>query len=238
MSVGLFAEYGAALFLGAPTLSTFLATLLFARLSGPKAIGSLLASSLGFLLSFFVMLAFAIEGVVCLVMAGPLAVVGGSSAGASGSSSPPWPQDEAIRAAPSAMAILPLWLFAEALHPLPQESNRVVESELIIDATPDVVWNRVLAFEELPPPTEPIFLAGVSYPTGATIEGVGVGAVSSMPVCHGGVRGADHGLGRTARAQLSGAGAAGPDDRDDTLRRTQAAAPRRLFRDHAGAVPA
>ena len=52
-----------------------------------------------------------------------------------------------------------------------------MESELTIEAAPDVVWNRVLAFEELPPPDELIFLAGVSYPTGAVIDGVGVGAV-------------------------------------------------------------
>jgi hypothetical protein len=37
ISVGLVREYGAALFLGAPTISAFTATLLFGRIHGPNA---------------------------------------------------------------------------------------------------------------------------------------------------------------------------------------------------------
>ena len=121
ISVGVFAEYGAALFLGAPTLSTFLATLVYARLSGPKATGSLLASGLGFIISFVVMLAFAIEGLVCLLMAGPLALAGGLVGWSIGVIFAALVQNEAMRAAPSAMAILPIWLIAESVHPLPRK---------------------------------------------------------------------------------------------------------------------
>jgi hypothetical protein len=178
ISVGLFREYGAALFLGAPTISALVATLVLSRLHGPNAGGSLLASLLGLAISFAVMLGFAIEGLVCLVMAAPLAL-GASLIG--------WAIAHLLATygafrgapprAPAAMAILPIWLLFELFDPLPREPDRVVLSTIEIDAPPEIVWERVLAFEELPPPTELAFRAGVSAPTGATIEGAGVGAL-------------------------------------------------------------
>jgi hypothetical protein len=46
-----------------------------------------------------------------------------------------------------------------------------------IAAPPDVVWHHVVAFPELPPPTERLFRAGVAAPIRARIDGNGVGAV-------------------------------------------------------------
>ncbi|UJR86458.1 SRPBCC family protein [Sandaracinus amylolyticus] len=176
ISVGLFREYGAALFLGAPTISGFVATLTVARLHAPRAGLAILAAGIALGLSFAAMLAFAIEGFVCLMMASPLAVFGSLVGVAIGSVIVSFAG--APREAPgAAMALLPLWLAGELLSPLPPESERVVTSTIEIDAPPEVVWNRVLAFEDLPPPTELLFRLGVASPTGAVIEGEGVGAV-------------------------------------------------------------
>jgi hypothetical protein len=177
ISVGIVREYGAALFLGAPTISAFTATLLFGRIHGPSAGFSFVTAMIAQAISFVVMLAFAIEGAVCLMMAAPLASMAATVGWGIGLIVIRFAAEAARPAAPTAMAILPVWLVAGVLSPMPPERERVVESTIMIDATPEVVWNRVLAFEELPPPTELLFRAGVAYPTGATIEGSGRGAV-------------------------------------------------------------
>jgi hypothetical protein len=52
----------------------------------------------------------------------------------------------------------------------------VVHSTIDIDASPETVWKSVVAFTEIPPPTELIFKAGVAYPIRAEIFGRGPGA--------------------------------------------------------------
>ena len=42
---------------------------------------------------------------------------------------------------------------------------------------PEAVWEHVVAFAELPPPTELLFRAGVAYPLRAEIHGSGPGAI-------------------------------------------------------------
>ena len=177
MSVGLLREYGAALFVGAPTFSAMVATVVFSRLHAPKALGSLGASLVALWISYAVMLVSALEGAICLAMAAPLAVGAALVGWGIGLAFARVAADAIPRSTPAAMAILPLWLLAEAVMPMPPEPERMVESVVTIDAPPSVVWARVLAFEELPPPTELPFRVGIAAPTGATIEGSGVGAV-------------------------------------------------------------
>ncbi len=177
ISVGIFREYGAALFVGAPTISAFCATIVCSRLHGPSALGTFLASYLALGIGFVVMLAFAIEGAVCLIMAAPLAAIAAAVGWGIAFALMQLTGNRAHTTGSATLAILPLWLVAEFIAPMPHEGDRRVESVIEIDAPPMVVWHRVLAFEELPPPTELIFRAGVAAPTGATIEGEGVGAL-------------------------------------------------------------
>jgi hypothetical protein len=178
ISVGLLGEYGAALFLGAPTLSAFVATLVFARLHEPNVVLSLISAMSALWISFAIMLAFALEGLVCLIMASPLAAIGGVIGWGIAFLFITLARDIRPRSTgPAALCVLPLWLLAEIITPMPAVEDRAIESVIEIDAPPDVVWNRVIAFEDLPPPTELIFRMGVSSPTGATISGEGVGAV-------------------------------------------------------------
>jgi hypothetical protein len=53
----------------------------------------------------------------------------------------------------------------------------LVTTSLEIDAPPERVWQHVVSFAELPPPSEWIFRAGVAWPVRARIDGRGVGAV-------------------------------------------------------------
>jgi hypothetical protein len=177
ISVGLFRDYGAALFLGAPTISAFVATMVYGRMHGPQVGPSFLAALLALMISFAVMILFALEGIVCLIMAAPLALIAATVGWALGYVCIHLGAGSARRTTPAALSVLPLWVVAEALSPAPPEPERMVESVVEIDAPRAAVWERVLAFEELPPPTELLFRAGVSAPTGATIIGEGVGAV-------------------------------------------------------------
>jgi hypothetical protein len=64
------------------------------------------------------------------------------------------------------------------------ESTRSPDSRLLtvrtvveIDAPPEEVWQRVIAFTELPEPREWLFRLGFAYPRRAALHGRGVGAV-------------------------------------------------------------
>ena len=71
--------------------------------------------------------------------------------------------------------LLPLatWLESE-LTPTPE---RAVVTVIEINAPPEVVWENVVSFSELPEPDSWLFDTGIAYPVRARIEGQGVGAV-------------------------------------------------------------
>ena len=55
--------------------------------------------------------------------------------------------------------------------------TQVVTSEIVIDASPEEVWEIVVAFPEIEKPPSGLFSFGVSYPIRARIEGHGKGAI-------------------------------------------------------------
>ena len=78
-SVCVMGNYGAPLFIGAPLFTGFATTLLFDQLHGVNAnrgrAYSLGAAIVSLVVSFIVLLAFAFEGVICLMMVWPLAAL-------------------------------------------------------------------------------------------------------------------------------------------------------------------
>jgi hypothetical protein len=59
----------------------------------------------------------------------------------------------------------------------PQPGVFEVKSSIEIDAPPQKVWDKVVAFTEIPPPKESLFRAGIAFPIRAEITGHGPGAV-------------------------------------------------------------
>jgi hypothetical protein len=53
----------------------------------------------------------------------------------------------------------------------------VVRTSIDVHARPEQVWQQVVAFAEIPPPTEMLFRAGIAYPIRAEIAGRGAGAM-------------------------------------------------------------
>lgn len=173
VSIGLLGAYGITLFLGAPFLSGLATARLLARL-GPgrkpalQAMGAALTATA---LATGVMIAFALEGLVCILMAGPIVVTLALAGAALGSLTyrPLRP------VAAGCFSALPILLLADGAAGEPD--LRVVTSDVVIAAEPDAVWNQVIAFPPLPPAREWLFRAGVAAPLRAEIGGSGVGAV-------------------------------------------------------------
>lgn len=59
----------------------------------------------------------------------------------------------------------------------PLNAVRQVTTFVDIDLPPQRVWPFVIQFPELPPPRAWPFRVGIAYPTRATIEGAGIGAI-------------------------------------------------------------
>jgi hypothetical protein len=123
----------------------------------------------------FLVLAF--EGVICLVMAAPLAfvlaVIGAVAGHAVQVSRRP-------RVPPHLFCIpilaLPLMFTSEMLRSGRLPLLKVVTA-IEVDAPVETVWKQVVEFSELPPPTEVLFKLGIAYPIRAEIQGHGRGAV-------------------------------------------------------------
>ncbi len=176
ISVGLLKAYGAGLFIGAPFVMGYGVVALLHRLDAKANLGrSLLAAALASVLSLLPLLLLAAEGLVCILMALPLMLVLVLMGALLGWIITSGPRRRLSGTAP-VLALLPLLLLWEGVRPAHTELRCVV-SEVIVAAPPAVVWKRVIAFPELPPPTELIFRVGVACPLRAVISGSGVGAV-------------------------------------------------------------
>lgn len=164
--------YGWALFVLVPFVIGLHATLALNQ-KRPITFGdALVVSSLGLLLFGGILLAVAVEGVICLVMAAPIALPVAWLGGTVG---------YCLRHKPAVQTPAMFLLFAgltpfgataeRALH-LPAEVFPVTTS-IDLPASPERVWQTVLQPANLAAPEQPLFRAGVAYPLASHIEGAG-----------------------------------------------------------------
>lgn len=175
-------DYGWALFVGLPFLTPLMAVLLYS-FHERRTLGQCLTLAYGVIgLAGVGFLLFAMEGVICILMAAPLALAIATAGGLIGyfiQKTFWWPEDSArlfcvvLLAAPGVMAL-------ESALPPPLPLFEV-KSSVVVDAPPEKVWRNVVTFSELPPARELLFRLGVAYPVRAEICGTGVGAVRH---CH------------------------------------------------------
>jgi hypothetical protein len=171
-------EYALGLFVLLPFVLGAVSTLLLARVdSNFSRSQARRAAGLSLLVCCIGLLAFAFEGVICIIMAAPigwlLAICGHALAFEfvkhKGTGSVPTAVLMLLLAVPSLMAF-------EHASPIPVQL-RAVRTSIDIAAPAAQVWQQVVAFPQLPTPTEFIFRTGIAYPINATIAGRGVGAV-------------------------------------------------------------
>ncbi len=172
-SVYLFSTYGSSLFLGTPLLMGATAAHYYNR---PFSHSYSASMGIGIAAVFYgglMLLLFALEGVICLLMAAPLLLPLGAVGGLMGkaiadSSRRPH------RGLMAAVAMLPILAGAESLFSPTTEYE--VMSAVDIHAPPEKVWDNVVSFPDLPEPTALLFRLGVACPERARIVGSGEGA--------------------------------------------------------------
>ena len=176
LGITVLAQYGWGLFVAIP-FSVGLGASLIHSHRRPRTAWECISVGMGAnLLLGIAILAVAFEGLVCLLMAAPLALALGALGGAAGYCIQRQPREHA----PAMLAVVALfspgWMIAERLFPSEAPTLKVVTA-IEVNAPPERVWRHVVSFSELPPPVEPIFRAGIAFPIRARIEGSGVGAV-------------------------------------------------------------
>jgi len=120
------------------------------------------------------LLIFAIEGIICIMMAAPFVVLltwAGTLIGFAIISKMPG----------NASTTLLLLIVSIPVMSFTEKDNKPVLTSVVtaieINADPQTVWKNVIEFPELEKPSEFIFRTGIAYPINAKIEGAGVGAV-------------------------------------------------------------
>ncbi|HXA49574.1 MAG TPA: hypothetical protein VNV86_04690 [Candidatus Acidoferrum sp.] len=160
--------YGWTMFVVAVLLGG-LAAFVFDAASGPRAA---MVGALTVLVSLFALLLVRIEGLICIMMAAPLAL----PLGALGGLLVHFVTQSRVRSRGFAM----LLLMPSASLPWDVTAKPpmfAVRSSLTIAAPPEVVWRNVVTFSDLPEPGEWFFRAGLAYPQRARIVGSGPGAI-------------------------------------------------------------
>ena len=178
LGTSVFKDYGWSIFVGLPFCMGFLSVLIHS-FRQRRSFGSCVLVSLATAaIAGAGLLLFAIEGLICIIMAAPLAaaiaLIGGIVAYAVQETC--WRQKDSSRLFCVAVLALPLTMGLEHVVPPPLPLLKV-KTFIVVDAPPEKVWQNVVAFSDLPPPKEMIFKLGVAYPIRAEIHGCGVGAV-------------------------------------------------------------
>ncbi len=171
-------DYGAGLFVGLPFALGFLSVLLYGA-AGPRGFAScfLVAASVTAVVGG-ALVAFAVEGIICVLMAAPIGMFLSFMGAAFG-----WTIHRAYWLARSSdalalalLAAVPALMGSEAaFRPVPPLFEVTTAEE--IDAPPGVVWRHVVCFSEIPPGDDWVFRIGIASPRRAIVSGSGPGAV-------------------------------------------------------------
>jgi uncharacterized membrane protein YhaH (DUF805 family) len=171
-------SYGWGLFVALPFCLGLFSVLLHSY-HEPRSFGECVGVSvLPVFILGFVLLVVAIEGVICILMAAPIALALAFLGGWLGFviQGVHWGRKHTPAMLSVVMFITPSFFGAERILK-PQPGVFVVKSAIEVNASPEKVWQEVVAFSEIPPPQETIFRAGIAYPIRAEILGHGPGAV-------------------------------------------------------------
>lgn len=170
-------EYGWGLFVGIPFFLGLNSSMIYG-FHQPRSLGKcLLVATLSTVLVGVALVAVAIEGIICLAMALPIAVPVALFGGFIGYVLQKRLSFAAntLRVASVVFLAIPGLILLEhsvGLNPPLYEQK----TSIVIKSDPQTVWRHVVSFSELPPPTEAMFKTGIAYPMRAEIQGRGVGA--------------------------------------------------------------
>jgi hypothetical protein len=173
-------RYSTSLFLGTPFTLGAVTAYVFNRERPHDVRATLQVVSLGVVLLGGAVLLFAIEGLVCVAMALPLALAIALLGGLFGRAIALHTAGGATHVAGLAVAI-PILAGLDRVR-APGGVYEVTDS-VVIAAPREAVWRHVVSFTELAPPGEALFKLGVAYPRRAWIERPDAGRAGAIRYC-------------------------------------------------------
>jgi uncharacterized membrane protein YhaH (DUF805 family) len=174
LSVYALGLYGWALFFATPFVMGAVSAFLFNRPHARSLSRTALVSLTSIGIACAAMMLFALEGLVCLMMAFPIAGAVAILGGVVGRAIALQTRTPLAQTAAMMLCVPPL---AGAEAYVQKAPLYEVVSAIEIDAPPEQVWPNVIGFSDLDPPAEWVFQTGIAYPMRARIEGEGVGAL-------------------------------------------------------------
>ncbi len=171
-------SYGWGLYVALPFCLGLFSVLVYSY-HEPRSFGSCMSVAVGPIAMLgAVLILVMLEGLICILMAAPFALVLSALGGMLG-----YAIQEGYwlhKGTPAMLSIV--FLFTPAFQGVEswaklQPETFEVRTAIEVNAPPEKVWNQVVAFAEIPPPKELLFRAGIAYPIRAEISGHGVGAV-------------------------------------------------------------
>jgi hypothetical protein len=171
------ANYGWGLFVALPFTVGFGAAIIYGVRQPRSAAGCIGVACLAAALWGLGLLAVAFEGLICVLMAMPIGLPLAILGGACGYmvQRRRWIQTGSPAFLSALLLFVPgVQVTEHVIAPTPP--SFVVRSSIDVQASPEKVWKEVIAFSEIPPPTEWMFRAGIAYPIRAEMVGSGPGA--------------------------------------------------------------
>jgi hypothetical protein len=164
--------YSTGLFLGVPFTIGYISSYIYNYHADRRSGESIGIAAASVTIAAGAIVLFALEGVLCIAMALPFALVVAWPGAVLGRA---MARRATAMSTGAGMALLiPLFV---GIEPRGAPKQHEVVTVVEIAAPPEVVWRHVVSFPDLPPPTERLFRAGVAAPLRARVEGHAVGAV-------------------------------------------------------------
>jgi hypothetical protein len=169
-------SYGWVMFVLVPFFTGFHATLALSRKKRINGWDAASVACLSVVLLGGLLIATAVEGLICIVMAAPLAMILAILGGFLGLLASRF---DRAKSPVTFLLLAGITPFGATVERALQPSASVFQVTTAIDlpAPPERVWQTVLQPATLAPPTQPLLRAGVGYPQASHIEGAGDSAV-------------------------------------------------------------
>lgn len=174
-SIKLFKDYGLTLFILIPFILGFLPPYIVSNYKKLSRRRCYLLSFGALIIAVLLLLLFAVEGIICIFMASPLLIllVWLGSYLAYKNKFEKW-----LNSSESNAILILLCIAALSFDYSNKSSNLIpVKTKIIVNSSIENAWRNVVTFNKIEEPKDWVFKTGIAYPTDATIQGTGVGAI-------------------------------------------------------------
>jgi hypothetical protein len=170
-------NYGLALFVLVPVLVGFHAAFALGSQRETRLRDAVAVSTLAIIFLGCALVAFALEGIICLIMALPIAIPLAMFGGLMGYILRNQPAEHKPTVLLLFIGLTPFTSMIEHFALPPRADLVQVATSIDIAAPPQQVWRTILQPSHLAAPSQLLFRAGVAYPLASHIEGSGTSAI-------------------------------------------------------------